>query len=74
MKIPKVVKKFAKVFKDNNYQIFLVGGALRDQLLSRENNDFDFTTDALPEEVIKIFPSVIPVGIEHGTVLVLFEG
>ena len=74
MKIPKLVKKFAKVFKDNNYQIFLVGGALRDQLLSRENNDFDFTTDALPEEVIKIFPSVIPVGIEHGTVLVLFEG
>jgi tRNA nucleotidyltransferase (CCA-adding enzyme) len=74
MKLPDTVKKLAKIFKSNGFQIYLVGGAVRDDFLGKlENNDYDFTTDALPEEVMKMFPNVIPVGIEHGTVLVLFE-
>jgi poly(A) polymerase/tRNA nucleotidyltransferase (CCA-adding enzyme) len=36
--------------------------------------DFDIATDALPQDVKKIFRRVIPTGIKHGTVTVLFKG
>lgn len=74
MKVPNIVKRFAKIFNKNGYEIYLVGGALRDNLLNFDNTDYDFATSALPEEVTAIFPNVVPVGIAHGTVLVLFEG
>lgn len=35
---------------------YVVGGAVRDLLLGREVKDWDFTTDARPEEILKIFP------------------
>ncbi|HPO49046.1 MAG TPA: CCA tRNA nucleotidyltransferase [Spirochaetota bacterium] len=73
MKIPDALKEFAKIFKKNNYQLFLVGGALRDNLLGSPGSDYDFATNATPEEIMKIFPKTIPVGIEHGTILVLYE-
>ena len=73
MKLPKSVIKFTEVFKKNNFQIFLVGGAVRDYIRGEKHFDYDFATDATPQEVIKLFKSVIPVGIEHGTVIVLFE-
>jgi tRNA nucleotidyltransferase (CCA-adding enzyme) len=73
MKIPRVIKRFASVFKDNGFQVYLVGGAIRDSQLGQRSTDYDFTTDALPEEVQSIFKGTVPVGIEHGTILVLFE-
>jgi tRNA nucleotidyltransferase (CCA-adding enzyme) len=36
--------------------------------------DWDIATDALPEQVIKLFPHVIPTGLKHGTVTVLSGG
>lgn len=74
MKIPKVVKEFADVFHRNNHSLFIVGGAVRDQLLGNRSSDYDFATDAEPSEVIRMFSHVIPTGIEHGTVTVLFKG
>jgi len=74
MKVNKTVKKLAKIFHENKYEIYLVGGAVRDYLLGNKNFDYDFATNARPEKVMKMFKNVIPVGIEHGTVLVLFEG
>lgn len=74
MKIHETIRNFSNVFHKHGYQLFLVGGALRDNLLGGKNTDYDFATDALPEEVMKMFRSVVPVGIAHGTVLVLFEG
>lgn len=43
-------------------------------LIGRPLTDFDIATDALPAEVQKMFPRVIPTGIKHGTVTVLFQG
>lgn len=73
MRVPNKIKKLSQVFIKNNFQLFLVGGALRDNLLKEKNTDYDFATDAEPQEVMNIFPHVIPVGIAHGTVLVLYE-
>ena len=55
---------------------YLVGGSVRDLLLSREPSDFDVTTNAHPKEIVEIFSDmrVIETGIKHGTVTVLIGG
>jgi len=41
--------------KDAGYQAFLVGGSVRDLLLGIQPKDFDVATDALPEEIRRLF-------------------
>lgn len=52
------------------YQAYIVGGSVRDYLLNTPINDIDIATSAKPEQVMALFSQVIPVGIEHGTVIV----
>src|ERR1700704_4612044 len=52
-------------------QAWLAGGAVRDILCGVAAQDFDVATDALPEQVVRLFPRVIPTGIQHGTITVL---
>jgi len=73
IKLNKNVEILASIFNKNGYKIFLVGGSIRDSLLKNEISDFDFATDATPDEMLSIFPNVIPVGIEHGTVIILLN-
>lgn len=56
MDIPKEVKIILEKFKTAGFQIYIVGGAVRDLLMERKVNDWDFTTDATPEEILKIIP------------------
>lgn len=51
-----------------------MGGCVRDLLLDKDAGDWDIATDALPQEVVTIFPRVIPTGIKHGTVTVMSRG
>lgn len=60
--------------KNNGYEAFFVGGSVRDALLGLEVNDVDIATSAMPEEIKEIFGKTVDVGIEHGTVMVLYEG
>ena len=69
--IPPEVLKIAKKLEDAGFETWCVGGAIRDNLLGVENHDFDLTTAAPPQEVQKLFKRTVPVGIEHGTVVVL---
>lgn len=73
MKLPTSILHFVQVFSKSNFKLYLVGGAVRDELLKKNVKDYDFATDATPQQVMKIFKKVIPVGIDHGTVMVLFE-
>ncbi|NLE16002.1 MAG: HD domain-containing protein [Spirochaetales bacterium] len=73
LSIPPVIRRFARYFTDAGYSLYIVGGAVRDHLLGLKSEDYDFTTDALPEQVMHLFKHVIPTGIEHGTVTVHFE-
>jgi tRNA nucleotidyltransferase (CCA-adding enzyme) len=74
IRIPRVVRELATVFHGAGYQCHLVGGAVRDMMMGREHTDFDIATDALPAQVSALFRRVIPTGIKHGTVTVLFKG
>ena len=63
-----------KIFNRNGYEAYFVGGCVRDYLLGEEFSDIDITTNALPEEVKKIFRKSIDTGIQHGTVTILVNG
>ncbi len=47
---------------------------MRDMLLGRTASDYDVATNALPEEVMKIFKRTLKVGAKFGVVIVLIEG
>ena len=41
--------------QENNYEAYIVGGAIRDILLDHSPKDFDIATNAKPEDIRKIF-------------------
>src|SRR5438067_351841 len=69
--VPADVMALLRALRGAGKQAWLAGGAVRDLLLGKSAQDFDVATDALPEEVVKLFPRVIPTGMQHGTVTVL---
>ena len=74
VQIPSNLKKMNQFFENAGFKAYLVGGAVRDMLLGQKVSDFDLATNATPQQVMSIFKKVIPTGIEHGTVTVLFMG
>jgi poly(A) polymerase len=54
----------------HGFQSYLAGGCVRDMLLGSEPTDYDVTTDATPNEVMRIFPETYAVGAQFGVVLV----
>ncbi|HLS60184.1 MAG TPA: CCA tRNA nucleotidyltransferase [Virgibacillus sp.] len=65
--------KILQTIEQTGHQAYFVGGSVRDLLLDRKIGDIDIATSASPQLIQKIFPKVIPVGIEHGTVIVRHE-
>ncbi|MBM7703334.1 CCA tRNA nucleotidyltransferase [Metabacillus iocasae] len=63
-----------KELEQHGYEAYFVGGAVRDSIIGREIGDVDIATSAKPKEVMALFPKTIDVGIEHGTVVVLYKG
>jgi tRNA nucleotidyltransferase (CCA-adding enzyme) len=59
---------------EHGFEAYIVGGVVRDKLLGRELGDIDLATSALPQQVQAMFEKTIPVGIEHGTVIVRIAG
>jgi len=59
------------------YQVYFVGGCVRNALLNVPTADIDMATDALPQKVIALAAEknlrTIPSGIEHGTVTLLID-
>jgi len=54
--LPESVGEILEKFNRAGYEIYIVGGAIRDILLGRTVKDWDFTTNATPEEILKIIP------------------
>ncbi|MEW1550134.1 CCA tRNA nucleotidyltransferase [Streptomyces tsukubensis] len=72
LRVAPVADDLACRFQEAGFRLALVGGSVRDALLGRLGNDLDFTTDARPEDILKIVrpwaDSVWDVGIAFGTV------
>src|SRR5947209_5258611 len=69
-----MLKDFAisviRTLREHGHEAYLVGGCVRDLVLGREPADYDVTTDATPQQVMRIFPETYAVGAQFGVVLV----
>ncbi|MEN9741815.1 MAG: hypothetical protein RIR66_771 [Actinomycetota bacterium] len=69
--LPDVIE-LGNLFAAAGYDIALVGGSVRDLILQRDSGDLDFTTPAVPEEIVKITSKwadhIWDLGMEFGTV------
>jgi poly(A) polymerase len=54
----------------HGFQSYLAGGCVRDMVLGLNPTDYDVTTDATPDDVMRIFPETYAVGAQFGVVLV----
>lgn len=69
-------KHISRIFKTLNnagFECFIVGGSVRDMLLELPVYDFDFTTNARPDQITSLFKHTVPTGIKHGTLTLLFD-
>lgn len=72
--IAKPVLEICKELRNAGERAWVVGGCVRDTLRGQRVNDWDVATTARPDKIQKTFRRVVPTGIEHGTVTVLWKG
>jgi tRNA nucleotidyltransferase (CCA-adding enzyme) len=65
--IPKEILNVSDGLRGAGFEAYLIGGCVRDILLGIKPKDWDFTTNAKPEEIIKIFPETFYENV-YGTV------
>lgn len=53
--VPKPVKAILHQIEEHGYEAWIVGGAVRDTLLGEASPDWDFTTNATPEQILPLF-------------------
>ena len=66
------VSRLAAAFADAGYELALVGGPVRDAFLGHEVHDLDFTTNALPDDIIRVVEPIAEahwdIGRDFGTI------
>lgn len=71
--LPGFVLQIINTFKKNNYEIYVVGGVVRDILTGRQTEDWDFTTNATPQQMLQILPEEAFYDNAFGTVMLPIE-
>ena len=73
--LPENARYIIQTLQKNGYSCYAVGGCVRDCLLGREPNDWDFTTSARPDEIEAVFADhrTVNFGKEFGTVAVVLD-
>jgi len=69
--IPYEASSILQKLQQAGYEAWVVGGCVRDSILSKTPDDWDITTSALPEQVKELFSHTVDTGIKHGTVTVM---
>ncbi len=73
--LPNEVDTVIAALRGEGYSPYLVGGCVREMLRGRAPSDYDMTSDAPPQEVLRIFGGrAHPTGLRHGTVTVVSGG
>ncbi len=72
--VPKDALAICDRLRGAGKRAWIVGGCVRDSLLGKPIADWDVATDALPGDLMKLFPRAIPTGLQHGTVTVVMHG
>lgn len=76
IEIPSGANEIIHSLQNNGYEAFLVGGCVRDSILGRPIHDYDITTSATPDEMMKVFKDkrIIETGLQHGTITIVIDG
>ena len=76
MFLPNSVSYCLAALNQGGFQAYCVGGCVRDSLLGLTPHDYDLCTDALPEEICRIFAghTLVRAGEKHGTIGVVIDG
>ncbi|MFL5767744.1 MAG: CCA tRNA nucleotidyltransferase [Actinomycetota bacterium] len=81
MEVPSVARALGERFQEAGHQLYLVGGAVRDEILGRstEEDDLDLATSAPPQETIRILRAtgveqLYLMGVKYGTIGARKEG
>jgi poly(A) polymerase len=59
--------------REAGFEALLAGGCVRDMLLKRRPNDYDVATNAMPQDVSRLFRRTLKVGAKFGVVVVLID-
>lgn len=75
MPLPSNVEYVLSKLKENGYQAYVVGGAVRDFLMGKTPHDYDLTSDALPSQISDVFKEFYQEhsGEKHGTIRVIID-
>lgn len=73
MNLPRIFVSLARIFKENGYSLYMVGGTTRDYLLNKKILDFDFVTDATVDEMTS-FLNISDAYRSIGSTTISFEG
>ena len=65
IKIPNNIKEIMQTLLDNNFEAYIIGGAIRDYMKGEIPHDYDIFTNATGKEILKIFPKGIIIGSEE---------
>ena len=74
VKIPDFVGDILNMLRENGFNAFIVGGAVRDTLLEREAVDWDITTDAEVHVIQSVFKGIRQFSLKHKTVTLVHSG
>ncbi len=66
--------KLAKIFKNKGFNLYLVGGTVRDFLLKLELKDMDLVTDATPEQMLPFLKGADDTYKKYGYLRYVYEG
>ena len=73
IRFPKPIAFALERLRYEGFEAYLVGGAVRDYYMGNTPKDFDITTSALPDDIIRIFSDckTIETGKKFGTITVI---
>jgi len=65
--------EIVRVLRKAGFRAYWAGGCVRDLIMGHDPQDYDVATDARPEQVMRLFPKTVPVGVSFGVVKVLAD-
>ena len=73
--LPDYVRQAMRILEKAGYEVWMVGGCVRDRLRGEVPHDFDLTTNATPQQMLEVFGDMhlLLQGLSHGTVTPIFN-
>ncbi len=69
-----IAKRIIERLTEAGFTALFAGGWVRDFLLDHPSDDIDIATNAMVDDIERLFPKTIPVGINFGIIIIVEEG